>query len=115
MPFSYSPATRGFYDGKSGMVPTDAVEVSADRHAALISAQAAGAEIVPGPDGAPVELWRPAPTEAELLAAKALRCRSGHIDSAFVPGQAILPYRHLSKGAVDVDADHESHARLPCQ
>ena len=67
----YSGSTRGFYSAElhGGAIPADAVPVSAEDHAALFEAQSQGAQIVPGPGGAPTLLWPTPPTEAELLAA----------------------------------------------
>jgi hypothetical protein len=67
----YHPETRGFYDVAihGGAIPADAVPVSAADYTALFEAQSQGAQIVPGPDGAPTLLWPTPPTEAELLAA----------------------------------------------
>jgi hypothetical protein len=50
-------------------MPADAVPVSAEDYAALIEGQSQGAQIEPGPGGAPVPVWPTPPTEAELLAA----------------------------------------------
>ena len=49
------------------------------------------------------------------LPAEPLQGGSGHLDPAFVTGQAILPDHHLPEGAVDIDANHASHGRFPCQ
>lgn len=56
----YSPSTGGFYPaaifgrraGRRG-IPRDALRISTERHAELLAAQAAGAQIAPGPDGLP--------------------------------------------------------------
>lgn len=62
----YSPSSRGFY--VEGMiVPDDAVQITAERHAELIAGQDAGQEIVPGPDGLPV-LISPRPDAAACRA-----------------------------------------------
>jgi hypothetical protein len=66
----YSPSQRGFFDpARHDSIPSDAVPVSAEDYAALFTAQSQGAQIVPGPGGAPTLLWPTPPTEAELLAA----------------------------------------------
>lgn len=52
----YSSSTNGFYISEihSDAIPADAVEITAARHAELLTAQSAGFQIQPGPDGAPV-------------------------------------------------------------
>ena len=67
----YSASTSGFYIPAihGSAIPPDAVEITAEAHAALIEGQAQGAQIMPGTGGAPVLLWPTPPTEAELLAA----------------------------------------------
>lgn len=54
--YQYSPSTRGFYTQEvhGDAVPSDAVPVTAEDHAALIAAQGVGQVIVPGEDGSPV-------------------------------------------------------------
>lgn len=46
-------------DNPHTLIPADAVLVSDDSYAALFTAQAAGKDIVPGPDGAPIAADRP--------------------------------------------------------
>jgi len=67
----YAASTNGFYDAElhGAAMPEDAVEITAEVHAALLTAQTEGAQIVPGPGGVPTLLWPTPPTEAELLAA----------------------------------------------
>ncbi len=67
----YSPQRRGFFceEVHGTAMPADALPVSAEDYAALIEGQSQGAQIVPGPGGAPTLLWPTPPTEAELLAA----------------------------------------------
>jgi transposase len=59
----YSPSKRGFFDprlhGKN--IPADAVEISADEHRALLTAQAQGKVIQPDENGRPVAVDPPAP------------------------------------------------------
>lgn len=61
--YRYSPGTRGFYCAavNGDAIPSDAVEVSEEDHAALIAAQAAGQMIVPGEGGVPVAQPPPMP------------------------------------------------------
>jgi hypothetical protein len=68
---SYSSGTRGFYltEIHGNAIPPDAMAITAEDHSALFAAQSQGAQIVPGPGGAPTLLWPTPPTPAELLAA----------------------------------------------
>lgn len=63
----YSAQTAGFYDPAihGANIPTDAVEITAEEHAALLAGQSAGKMIDVGPDGAPVLIDPPQPSEAE--------------------------------------------------
>lgn len=58
--YFYSPSARGFFHEAvhSGSIPSDAIPVSDERHAALIGSQNAGMEIVPDDDGNPVPVAR---------------------------------------------------------
>jgi hypothetical protein len=71
MQISYSALTRGFYLAEihGADIPEDALTITESDHSALLASQAQGAQIVPGPGGAPTLLWPTPPTEAELLAA----------------------------------------------
>jgi hypothetical protein len=57
-------------DNPDCMIPDDAVEITADEHAALLEAQAQGATIEADGSGRPVIQPRPAPTWADIVAAK---------------------------------------------
>lgn len=74
----YAQSTGGFYLSAihGDAIPGDAVEISAEDHAALIEGQSAGMMIVAGPDGAPTLQPRPGPSPAEALAAERawMRC-----------------------------------------
>lgn len=65
----YSANTGGFYDaaihGKN--IPADAVEISADEHAALLAAQSSGKVIQADKDGKPVAVDPPKPTSEQVL------------------------------------------------
>lgn len=67
----YSPSLQGFYSSEihGASIPPDAVDITEAEYAALIEAQAAGAEIRPDADGRPIAVMPPAPTEAEALMA----------------------------------------------
>lgn len=65
----YSKSTGGFYthDVHGTNIPHDAVEITAQEHAALLAGQAAGQRIVAGPNGHPKLEDHPLPTHAELV------------------------------------------------
>jgi hypothetical protein len=76
----FSPSMRGFYsaDLHGAAIPSDVVEITAADHAALLAGQAAGSEIVPGPDGAPILADRiapPPPPPIRAIAPYAFRLR----------------------------------------
>jgi hypothetical protein len=74
----WAASTRGFYRTDiHSVLPEDAVEISAEEHAALLDGQAAGNRIVPGEAGRPV-LQAPPPPSPERLAANA-RARRGDL------------------------------------
>lgn len=54
--FYYSPTTNGFYlkEIHGDNIPTDAVEITEQEHAALMAAQGEGQAIKPSDDGNPV-------------------------------------------------------------
>lgn len=55
MTIFYSKSTGGFYDNQiHNVLPEDAVEITAEYHAALLAGQAQGKTIMPGKDGKPV-------------------------------------------------------------
>lgn len=66
----YSETTGGFYASEihGDNIPADAVEISAEQHAALIEGQSQGKRIVADEAGHPVLADPPPPTEAELVA-----------------------------------------------
>lgn len=97
--YFYSASARGFFhtEANQGSIPEDAVPVSDEEHAALMTQQNGGKEIVPGENGFPVAIakvpanmgeWRAfaAGTIKELLDATA---RSRQYDSI----QAAVSYR----------------------
>lgn len=67
----YSAQTGGFYDRSihGENIPTDAVEITAEQHAALIEGQSHGKQIVADENGFPVLQDPPAPSVAEKKAA----------------------------------------------
>ena len=55
MTIFYSKSTGGFYDNQiHTALPEDAVEITAEYHAALLAGQSSGQVIMPGKDGKPV-------------------------------------------------------------
>ncbi|BBH11692.1 phage tail assembly chaperone [Chromobacterium haemolyticum] len=64
----YSKSTGGFYDPviHGEAIPSDAVEITTEEHAALLSAQSAGKVIRAGEDGKPLSVDPPPLTTAQL-------------------------------------------------
>lgn len=64
----YAKSTAGFYDPAiHATMPEDAIEISADEHAELMDAQAAGAIIEADSDGRPVAVEPPPLTGKPLI------------------------------------------------
>lgn len=113
----YARSTGGFYDPEvHGSIPADAVEITADEHAALMLAQSAGKVIVPGVDGRPIAA-EPAPaTEAELgtLRRAAIAAELTAIDAASArPLRAIIATQ--AAGGEAAPADVAKIAELEAQ
>ena len=65
----YSPSTQGFYDPAiHPSIPTDAIEITAAYHAALLAAQSQGKRIAPDATGYPVAVDPPPPTTEQIIA-----------------------------------------------
>lgn len=66
----YAKSTGGFYSAEihGDNIPADAVEITADDHAALLAGQAQGKSIVADASGRPVLADPPKPTVAQLQA-----------------------------------------------
>jgi len=64
----YSP-TGGFYSSKihGGNIPVDAVEITQSKYAELLSEQGLGKSIKAGPDGLPVAVEPPGPTDEQIM------------------------------------------------
>jgi hypothetical protein len=64
----YSKSTGGFYDSEihGNAIPSDAVEITSEQHAVLLSGQSAGKVITADRNGFPV-LTDPAPTPLPVL------------------------------------------------
>ena len=66
----FSPKTMGFYsrDVHGDAIPEDALEITSERHVALMDEQSRGARIVAGADGQPTAVFPAAPTLDDLRA-----------------------------------------------
>lgn len=64
----YAKSTGGFYDREihGDNIPADAIEITADEHAALLSAQSSGKVIQADQNGHPVAVDPPKPTAAQV-------------------------------------------------
>lgn len=114
----YSPSTGGFYavEIHGSNIPADALEITAEEHAALLEAQSLGKVIVPDPDGRPVAVDPPAPTAEELavIRAAAIRSELTAIDAASArPLRAILAAQ--AAGQTPAQADVDRLAELEAQ
>lgn len=67
----FSKTTGGFYDPEihGNQIPADAADITEERYAALMSAQASGKRIEADANGAPVAVDPPAPTSEQIIAA----------------------------------------------
>ena len=88
----YSKSTGGFYDASihGDNIPDDAVEITAEKHAALFAAQSSGQQITADEDGYPVAIDLPQPirTQTSLLAevaAKRWQVETGGISIGSTP------------------------------
>jgi len=102
----YAKSTGGFYDAAihGGDIPSDAVEITAEHHAALLAAQATGKRIVSDADGYPIAVDPPAPTLDELKAAKNAeinRARELANTRTFDHGGKSFSCDRLSRGDID--------------
>ncbi|HEY9460363.1 MAG TPA: hypothetical protein VIR04_06150 [Paralcaligenes sp.] len=68
MDIFYSGTTRGFYrrDIHGESIPADAVEITREKHAALLQAQSDGKTIEPDENGFPIAVEPPALTAAQI-------------------------------------------------
>jgi hypothetical protein len=68
----FSASTLGFYDEdvhSADQIPSDAVSITNEMHAAMLAAQSAGHVIAANANGLPMTKERPAPTTDDILAA----------------------------------------------
>lgn len=68
----YSKQTGGFYSREihGDNIPSDAVEITPEQHAALMAGQAEGKQITADENGHPILVDPPAPTPAQIQANK---------------------------------------------
>lgn len=66
----YSKQTGGFYDTAihGDNIPADAVEITAEEHAALLTGQSQGKLIQADEDGSPILIDPPPPTSEQIIA-----------------------------------------------
>lgn len=97
MTIFYSPSTGAFYDDAfwDAPLPTDAAEVTPERHAELLQATTTGQIVQVGEDGRPVAVDAPTPPP-ETLAVLARRRRDAEII-----GVRWLIDRHRDEEALD--------------
>jgi hypothetical protein len=76
----YSPSTNGFYHPviHGQAMPADVVEISKDKHRALLLANAGGKVIQPGEGGRPVAVDPPPPSISDLAARRDALLRESH-------------------------------------
>lgn len=74
----YSQVMNGFYDEAihGDNIPSDAVEITAEEHAALLEGQSQGKLIQADENGYPILAEPPAPTEEEVQAVKNQEARA---------------------------------------
>lgn len=76
MSIFFAASTSGFYSEEihGGAIPDDAVEVTVEEHAALLSGQASGKLIARGADGRPALVDPLPPTDEEMAAVAKMKC-----------------------------------------
>lgn len=79
----YSSSTGGFYSSEihGDNMPEDVVAITAEQHQALLNGQAQGKIIAANDNGEPVLQDRPAPTQAQVVAALTAAVQA-HMDAA---------------------------------
>jgi len=111
----YSPSTGGFYPLARRNRPADCVTITPKRHAYLVTRQAAGATIEPGPDGRPVSRLPDAPgIEAQRNAVVTLiKQHARHRIEAIAPlWRQINDCQALALAALGVTLDDAQSAEI---
>lgn len=102
----YSKSTGGFYDAAihGDNIPSDAVEITTEEHAALLDGQSQGQRIVADADGRPLLADPPAPTLDDLKARKNAEinaARAAANTSTFAHGGKTFSCDQLSRSDID--------------
>lgn len=103
---NYAKSTGGFYDAAihGDAIPSDAVEITTEEHAALLDGQSQGKRIVADAAGRPVLADPPAPTFDELKAAKNAEINAARAvanTSTFAHGGKVFSCDPLSRSDID--------------
>lgn len=95
----YSKSTGGFYDPRisAGKIPGDAVEITAERHQALLQGQSEGQRITADENGYPVLADRPVPSldERRTAAKTAIDTEAGNARARFVSAGQLVAEEYL--------------------
>lgn len=102
----YAQSTSGFYDRAihGDSIPTDAVEITAEEHQALLAGQSSGKRIVADVAGRPYLADPPAPTLDELKTAKNTEINAARATanaSTFTHSAKVFSCDQLSRGDID--------------
>lgn len=78
----YSASTGGFYSPAihGGSIPSDAIEITAEQHRALLAGQSSGKRIVADESGYPVLADPPPPTPEQIIASMTAAVQA-HMDT----------------------------------
>jgi len=88
----YSRTTGGFYDSEiHGTMPGDAVEITQEDHAALMTGQSSGLVITADDSGHPVLVYPPQPPELTQAELNAIRIEEIKTDLAALDIKRIRP------------------------
>lgn len=110
----YAKSTGGFYDAAihGASIPADAVEITAEEHAALLAGQSGGKRIVADASGRPMLADPPPPTlaAAQTAAHAAIDAEAGRARSRYITTADGQESTYLLKAA---DADRYKAAGYP--
>ncbi|TCS35808.1 uncharacterized protein DUF4376 [Paucimonas lemoignei] len=90
-------------------IPTDAVEITDEEHAALIDAQSKGATITADKNGKPIAVFPPPPTLEDIKAAKNAEINAARLaanSSTFEHAGKVFACDVLSRSDIDGTANH---------